>query len=51
MPARIQRAMARDHGFTAAEAATLVRPVVEKSGFAAFRVHRTGSTLRMELER
>jgi SAM-dependent methyltransferase len=49
MPVRMQRAMARDHGFTAAEAETVVRPVVEKSGFGAFRVHRAGSTLRMEL--
>ncbi len=49
MPVRMQRAMARDHGFSAAEAETLVRPVVEKSGFGALRVHRTGSTLRMEL--
>ncbi len=49
MPVRMQRALSRDHGFTAAEVDTLVRPVVEKSGFGAFRVHRTGSTLRLEL--
>jgi len=49
MPVRMQRAMSRDHGFTAAEVDTLVRPVVEKSGFGAFRIHRTGSTLRLEL--
>jgi SAM-dependent methyltransferase len=49
MPVRMQRAMAREHGFTAAEAETVVRPVVEKSGFGAFRIHHTGSTLRMEL--
>ncbi len=49
MPVRMQRALSRDHGFTAAEVDTLVRPVVEKSGFGAFRIHRTGSTLRLEL--
>ena len=49
MPVRMQRAMARDHGFTAEEAERLVRPVAEKSGFEDFRVGRTGSTLRMEL--
>ncbi|HEX9287101.1 MAG TPA: class I SAM-dependent methyltransferase [Thermoanaerobaculia bacterium] len=49
MPVRMQRALSRDHGFTVAEVDTLVRPVVEKSGFGAFRIHRTGSTLRLEL--
>ena len=49
MPVRMQRALSRDHGFTVAEVDTLVCPVVEKSGFGAFRIHRTGSTLRLEL--
>lgn len=51
MPVRLQRAMARDHGFTAAEFDTVVRPVVLKSPFRALRTTRAGSTVRLELER
>lgn len=51
LPMAMQRAMARDHGFTAAQADELVRPLAEKSGFGGFRVTRVGSTLRLELQR
>jgi len=51
MPVRLQRAMARDHGFAAAELDAVVRPVVEKSPFRALRTTRAGSTVRLELTR
>ena len=51
IPLGIQRRMARDHGFTAAEIDAVVRPVVEKSPFRALRTTRVGSTLRLELAR
>ena len=49
LPVKLQRAMARQHGFTAAQVEEVVRPVVEESGFAPLRVTKIGSTLRMEL--
>ena len=51
LPMAMQRAMARDHGFTATQVDELVRPLAEKSGFGGFRVTRAGSTLRLELQR
>jgi SAM-dependent methyltransferase len=51
LPIRLQRTMARDHGFTAMQVDELVRPLAEKSGFGDFRVTRAGSTLRLELQR
>jgi SAM-dependent methyltransferase len=50
LPVKMQRAMARDHGFTAAQVDELVRPLAEESGFAAMRVTHAGSTLRLELQ-
>lgn len=49
LPVKMQRAMARDHGFTAEQVDELVRPLAEESGFA-MRVTRAGSTLRLELQ-
>jgi SAM-dependent methyltransferase len=49
IPVGMQRRMARDHGFTAAEIDAVARPVVEKSPFGALRMTRAGSTLRLEL--
>lgn len=51
MPVRLQRAMARDHGFAAAELDAIVRPVVLKSPFRTLRTTRAGSTVRLEFER
>ncbi|HVE64960.1 MAG TPA: hypothetical protein VNC59_00140, partial [Thermoanaerobaculia bacterium] len=51
LPLRMHRRMARDHGFTAAEIDTVVRPVVEKSPFRVLRTTRVGSTVRLELAR
>lgn len=51
IPVRLQRRMARDHGFTAAEIDTVVRPVVEASPFRSLRTTRAGSTIRLELTR
>jgi SAM-dependent methyltransferase len=51
LPIRMQRAMARDHGFTAAQVDELVRPLAAESGFAGLNVSNVGSTLRMELRR
>ena len=51
MPVRLQRAMARDHGFTAAELDSVVRPVVEQSPFRSLKTTRAGSTVRLELAR
>lgn len=50
LPVKMQRAMARNHGFTAAEVNGLVRPLAEESGFASVNVSRVGSTLRIELQ-
>jgi SAM-dependent methyltransferase len=51
IPVGMQRRMARDHGFTAAEIDAVVRPVVEKSPFRSLRTTRAGSTVRLELAR
>ena len=51
LPIRLQRAMARDHGFTGAQVDEVVRPVAERSGFDGFRARSIGSTLRLELQR
>jgi ubiquinone/menaquinone biosynthesis C-methylase UbiE len=51
IPVGMQRRMARDHGFTAAELDAVVRPVVEKSPFRDLRTTRAGSTVRLELVR
>jgi SAM-dependent methyltransferase len=51
IPVGMQRRMARDHGFTAAEIDNVVRPVVEESPFRNLRALRAGSTVRLELAR
>lgn len=50
LPVKMQRAMARDHGFTAAQVEELVRPLLLESGFSRLGVSDVGSTLRMELQ-
>lgn len=47
----MRRRMARDHGFTVAEVDSVVRPAVERTPFGRVGVKRTGSTLRLELEK
>jgi SAM-dependent methyltransferase len=51
LPIGMLRAMARDHGFTAAQVEALVRPLAGRSGFAGLQVRRVGSTLRLEFQR
>lgn len=51
MPVRLQRAMARDHGFSASDLDAVVRPVVQESPFRDLRTSRAGSTVRLELTR
>jgi len=48
LPVKLQRSMARHHGFTVAEVEEVVRPLVAESGFGALGVTRAASTLRME---
>ena len=50
LPVKLQRAMARDHGFTAAQVDELVRPLALESGFSKVDVSNVGSTLRMNLQ-
>ncbi len=51
VPAAWQRRLARGHGFTRREVEETVRPVVSRTPFAAMRVGRSGSTLRLELQK
>ncbi len=51
VPAGWQRRLARGHGFTIREVEGTVRPAVARTPFAAMRVGRTGSTLRLELQK
>jgi hypothetical protein len=51
IPIGMQRRMARDHGFSTSEVETVVRPVVAKTSFRDLRVTRSGSMLRLELEK
>lgn len=51
IPIGLQRRMARDHGFTASEVESVVRPAVAQTPFRDLRVSRTGSMLRLELAR
>jgi ubiquinone/menaquinone biosynthesis C-methylase UbiE len=51
IPIWMQRRMARDHGFSTSEVETIVRPVVAKTPFQGVRVTRTGSMIRMEMEK
>lgn len=50
LPMKMQRAMARDHGFTAAQVEEQVRPLLLESGFSRLDVSGVGSTLRMEFQ-
>lgn len=49
IPLGIQRRMARDHGFSASEVETVVRPAVARTPFRDLHVTRTGATLRLEM--
>ncbi|MGE5413364.1 MAG: class I SAM-dependent methyltransferase [Syntrophomonadaceae bacterium] len=50
-PAALHRRLARGHGFTRREIETVVAPVAEKTPFGRLRVERSGSTLRIELQK
>ena len=50
LPVKMQRAMARDHGFTARQVEEVVRPLARESGFSRLEVSGVGSTLRMDLQ-
>jgi len=51
LPVRMQRRMARDHGFSAPEVETVVRPSVARTPFRDLRLTRTGSMFRLEMEK
>jgi SAM-dependent methyltransferase len=51
LPVGMQRRMARDHGFSASEVETIVRPSVGRTPFRDLRLTRTGSMLRLEMEK
>jgi ubiquinone/menaquinone biosynthesis C-methylase UbiE len=51
LPMGMQRRMARDHGFSASEVDRVVRPVVFGTPFQELRMTRTGSMIRMEMEK
>jgi SAM-dependent methyltransferase len=51
LPVRMQRRMARDHGFSASEVETVVRPSVARTPFRDLRLTRTGSMFRLEMEK
>jgi hypothetical protein len=43
--------MARDHGFSVGEVDRVVRPVVSGTPFRKLEMTRTGSMIRMEMEK
>jgi SAM-dependent methyltransferase len=51
IPIGLQRRMARDHGFSMSEVETVVRPAVGKTALRDVRVTRSGSMLRLEMEK
>jgi SAM-dependent methyltransferase len=51
IPIGMQRRLALDHGFTVGEAESVVRPVVARTPFRVLKVTRTGSLLRLEMEK
>ncbi len=51
VPVSWQRRLARGHGFSRSEVEASVRPVVARTPFAALSVARSGSCLRMELQK
>ncbi len=51
VPASLHRRLARGHGFTRREIEAAVAPVVEKTPFGGLRVGRSGSCLRIELQK
>lgn len=51
VPAAFHRRLARGHGFTRREIETVVAPVAQKTRFGGLRVERSGSTLRIELQK
>ena len=48
LPPGLVRFLGRKHGFSKAEAETVVRPVFEASPFGSVTITRTGSTLRFD---
>jgi len=48
IPPRLARFIGRNHGFSLAEAETVVRPVFAASPFGGVAITRTGSTLRFD---
>ncbi|HEY6066334.1 MAG TPA: class I SAM-dependent methyltransferase [Thermoanaerobaculia bacterium] len=51
LPMGMQRRMARDHGFSTSEVEAVVRPAVARTPFGSLRVTRSGSMLRLEMEK
>jgi SAM-dependent methyltransferase len=51
LPIGMQRRMARDHGFSASEVDRVVQPVVSNTPFRELEMTRTGSMIRMEMEK
>jgi SAM-dependent methyltransferase len=51
LPIGMQRRMARDHGFSASEVEKVVRPAVARTPFRDVRLTRTGSMMRLEMEK
>jgi len=51
VPISWQRRLARGHGFTRREVDEVVRPTVARTPFAALEVARSGSCLRLELQK
>lgn len=51
VPAAWQRRLARGHGFTRREVDEVVRPAVARTPFATLAVARSGSCLRLELQK
>lgn len=48
IPPRLARFLGRNHGFSGAEAETIVRPLFQASSFGSVTITRTGSTLRFD---
>ena len=51
VPAAWQRRLARGHGFSRGEVEERVRPAVARTPFATLEVERSGSCLRLELQK
>jgi SAM-dependent methyltransferase len=51
LPVGMQRRMARDHGFSESEVDNVVRPAVARTPFRDVHLTRTGSMMRLEMEK